>query len=733
MYIINAIKKYKILIEVIIIISSLIAVIHYAYHWWDTERTIIEQTKISINNEADIAVNEFNNKLLDLMSNEQAFADDLTNGKIAYQDIEKNLRKTLEDNRKGNAKTKMYNLSVSFPKGGYDIKKPDELKNFMYTYNETTSDFIMSKREYDYTVDDANDPTKAVWFTKTFKEGKAFWQQPKYSQTSNSFVVVYAVPFFTSPTKEKVAGVITSSFSINEFNAMLSNMDYLKTGFGIILSDEKSLIYYPNNLLPLINAGNYKKYTNSSFDFIERIKNNEGINSFTLPHNNEKVWVTSKRIPATNWDYHIVFMKDELGIQQRILPTELSLIISVIIFLIACAFVIFLSQGDDEKDLWWFSLIFSIIFVIGTGVLWRLSDLQDTQLPDTMKKIKSGKEIEMYKQEVNQLMQATHNNKKLFFIPTGVFINSARFEGSNDVKVSGFIWQKYQLDAHLKADEIPDKFCDLATDLIPEQKNILLVESFEDYDKTNLTCDKASYKEVHGRTVTLGWYFNGQLRQPFDYSNFPLDKNLIWVRMRPTSIYEDYIVFIPDFDGYHYIYEDALMGIDVNNFVLPSWKVIGGFFSIQKSELNTNFGLSFNKGFLMQELLFNVEIKRNFLDTFFSTVVPIFLVYLILFVILFSSLEDILAILGISAGLLFSVALWHSGLRSSLASTGVSYFETFYFVCYFVISLVCVNSVLLACNYELAWLHHRDNLISKLVFFPLVCSLTFFITLDLLF
>jgi hypothetical protein len=113
--------------------------------------------------------------------------------------------------------------------------------------------------------------------------------------------------------------------------------------------------------------------------------------------------------------------------------------------------------------------------------------------------------------------------------------------------------------------------------------------------------------------------------------------------------------------------------------------------------------------------------------------VPICIIYLILFVILFGTLSNLLEVLAINAGLLFSVALWHSSLRASLSSTGVTYFETFYFVCYFVISLVCINSVLLACQYELALLHYRNNLLPKLAFFPLVSGITFVITLLMLF
>jgi hypothetical protein len=368
-------------------------------------------------------------------------------------------------------------------------------------------------------------------------------------------------------------------------------------------------------------------------------------------------------------------------------------------------------------------------FIIGTGFLWQFADIKDLELPPEITKIRSMKDVVNYKKSQDAFLDAIHKTQR-FYIPTGVYVKAAKFDGSNDIQTAGYIWQKYQLDESFPAGILPEDFCNIATKAIPKEKGVILVEAFEDADTMNLKCDNASYTEVTDRTVTVGWYFNADLRQPFDYSSFPLDKNLIWVRMHANST-ADYIDLMPDFNSYPYIHENFLMGIDPVNFVLPSWEVFGTFYTTQLSNASSNFGLA--KSRISQDLLFNIGIKRVFLDVVFSTVAPICIIYLILFVILFSSLDDLLAVLAINAGLLFSVALWHSGLRTTLASTGVTYFETFYFVCYFVISLVCINSVLLACQYELPLLHYKNNLVSKLTFPPLVSGITFIITLIMLF
>ena len=298
--------------------------------------------------------------------------------------------------------------------------------------------------------------------------------------------------------------------------------------------------------------------------------------------------------------------------------------------------------------------------------------------------------------------------------------------------VAGYVWQKYNIPTSLKPNTVPDDFCALTSEMLPENKDVLLADAFADNENNSLTCDKSSYRVAKDHVVTVGWYFKAELREPFDYSNFPLDKNTIWLRLRPDNQVGN-VVLVPDFSSYTNINEKSLMGIDINGLVLPSWEVFGTFFSSEAVSLNSNFGVTDVSQQVSQELLFNIAIKRAFLDSVFSTVIPIFLIYLILFVVLFSSLDDLLSVLGINAGLLFSVALWHSTLRTSLSSTGVTYFETYYFVCYFVISLICINSVLLSCRYELPWLHYKNNLIPKLIFIPMVTGVTFLITIFMLF
>lgn len=726
--------KFKLLFNIILCISFY-CVIDAGYEVWKKNKDAIKETQISINHETELSVDDINERLLYVMSTGKDLADAITTKKVSYPDIENYIKGVMVANHDARTEkpSKFYNLGVSFVKGVYDKNQPDQLANWVYVANKETGEITLLKRQYDYTAKDNS--IKTNWFNKAVDERKAFWQQPKFGDISNNFLVSYTVPFYTSNNKERVAGVVSIGFSTDELNLIMARQDYRKIGFGVISSDEGQLIYHPNDLMPKIDVNKSRKFFKESFDFLNKTmvasKNNKAIQSFELPITHEKVWGLSKIIPASNWTYQVFFLENELGIEQKTLVTKLYLIVSMIMFVVAFSYVFLVKTKINIRNVWLFCIILGVSFSVGTAFLWRNADIKEMELTPNTIKIKSDNQINDYEKSQTEFFSMLHK-KPPIYIPTGVFIKSTEFLGSNNIIVAGYVWQKYQIDSSLKSNTVPDDFCTLSSDKLPLNKSILLPDAFADNENNILSCDKSSYVIAKDHVVTLGWYFKVQLREPFDYSKFPLDKNIIWLRLHPDNQVGN-VVLVPDFSSYANISEKSLMGLNIKDLVLPSWDVFGTFFSAETVSINSNFGNADYSQEANQELLFNIAIKRSFLDSVFSTVIPICIIYLILFVVLFSTLDDLLAVLGINAGLLFSVALWHSTLRTSLSSTGVTYFETYYFVCYFVISLVCINSVLLACRYEFPWLHYKNNLMPKLIFLPLVTGVTFFITLFMLF
>ena len=159
--------------------------------------------------------------------------------------------------------------------------------------------------------------------------------------------------------------------------------------------------------------------------------------------------------------------------------------------------------------LWTISFVFTGLFIILTAV-----DIYQNNYmfyPTTPGEVSSPEELSNYltshyKKHPLKIGQPT------YYVPTGIFIESFKFINSNTVAVSGFIWQKYK-NSFLKIISPGIVF--------PEATEI---KSYEKY--------KYNTGGENGVT-TIGWYFEANFSENFDYRKYPLDLQLISLRIWP--------------------------------------------------------------------------------------------------------------------------------------------------------------------------------------------------------
>ena len=115
------------------------------------------------------------------------------------------------------------------------------------------------------------------------------------------------------------------------------------------------------------------------------------------------------------------------------------------------------------------------------------------------------------------------------YIPTGVYIQSLKFTSASDVNITGYIWQKY-------APDVPDSSRGF---VFPEQVF------------SNNTLVSEAYRHMEGdvEVKVKGWFFDVTLRQPFNYSKYPLDQQDIWVLLWYKEFDKD-VVLTPDLESY---------------------------------------------------------------------------------------------------------------------------------------------------------------------------------------
>jgi hypothetical protein len=138
------------------------------------------------------------------------------------------------------------------------------------------------------------------------------------------------------------------------------------------------------------------------------------------------------------------------------------------------------------------------------------------------------------------------------------------------------------------------------------------------------------------------------------------------------------------------------------------------------------------------ELDFTVIARRQFLDPFISSVLPIIVVACLLFglVVVASKETSKVAATGFKAtdvvrasvALLFPVLLAQVNLRSKIGSSTIIYIEYFYFVLYTAILGVAANALLFTLAGR-GLSQFRDNLIPKLIFWPYLLGACFAVTL----
>lgn len=731
---------------------SFAAIVYLGYEWWTIKTTVVNGAADEARKATKTAGEEIDAQLQFAMQAAQQLADELTNDKISYENIEKTLVDQLTVVRARKDKNSFHLISVAFGKGLYDKNQPEQMANWYAIYDKEKMTVVSKTRDYDYTQ---TTNKRSDWFVKAIETNQPYWEEPRFSTTNKELIAGYSVPFYATPDKKEIRGVVYVNYALKEVKRLMLTRDFNGTGYGIIFSKQNRLLYHPNELI--VKGANNRSENKSDqvtikdtvikndLEVINKVKKFQTDVQYTLPTGQES-WVFNADIPSTQWRLKVVFLLNELGLEARTLENQLHFIGAVMFFLFCILFYFFLKNYNDIHKLWIISTAITLVFVIALVRLWSLSDGLPPASPPNNVKLKTKADITTFEEQHNKISKMLQLDKPAY-IPTGVFLKSSEFSGANNVTVSGYVWQKYYFDTNISEFKDRESLCNYQNgkeeyiDTLPKTKGVVFFEAVESAIEFN--CAQASYVTQNSEGyVTIGWYIKLTLRQPFDYSKYPFDKNVIWLRMLHSEFAKN-VVLTPDNDGYSLLYDSAKSGVDTQSFVLPGWNLTGTYFSVMNSFYNSNLGMESFTGQFSPELYFNIEITRMFLDPFISGITPVVMIVLVLFIVLFASSNDekvagkfgfnAIAVFAILPGLLFSVALWHSGLRTTLASTQISYFECFYITCYFLIALVGLDSLILSSHYKVKLLRYEDNLVVKLAFLPLMAAMLFLATLAMLF
>jgi hypothetical protein len=399
-----------------------------------------------------------------------------------------------------------------------------------------------------------------------------------------------------------------------------------------------------------------------------------------------------------------------LPVEETLLDKEIKQNCSVIrVVLMAFSFIFFLCLllvslfRYEDRSFWLLAFIFSFLCLLGMGIILHLTLNVSPQ--NDMK----GDHVVFDMADVETVLQHSNTSQNKSRIPTGAFIQSLEFSSAYNVIMTGYIWQNI---TNISADYDSPSFN------FPESEEITIEKDYEAKDKG-----------------VVGWRFKTTLRQEFDYSRYPFDREDVWIRIWNNASSGG--VLVPDFDSYDSLNPESLPGLE-RSLVLEGWEPQRTYFSYRNNFYNTNFGVGDFTHSKVSELYYNFDIKRDFKTPFTSYILPVIVVAILLFAVLMITTKDEKKeqcgfsssdVLGYCSALFFVLVVAHASLRDTIPMDDVIYLEYFYFIMYLAILAVSLNSIAFASSINFPFIDTKDNLYVKVLYWPVVMGFLLFITL----
>lgn len=649
------------------------------------------------------------------------FALDLESGKMSQVELTNRLK---QESKKHEF---FLGFTVAYEPFAFDSKK----RLYAPYYDSHRRKLFQCEEFYDYT-DPANEEV-ARWYLKAAHSGKPVWVSG-YGPVARSTYAGYSVPIYVRDKDEnpvKLLGVVNVALSLQELSGLLNTRFIGRLGTGLMIDRSGVLLAHPvdrhlkagQTLLGVLQnapGGNDAIYqmardmANGKSD-IFRFKNYPRLGT------QQSGWIFYKPIQLADWSIGVVIFESELYHNETSLHRRCIWISLTLFFCIVLVPALFIRT--DRFDLFRISVVVVIYVISGTMVicyLWylKLSE-QVHSSPDSARYHTSTdlQGLDEYIQQQSLMAEKLHSPAPQV-VPTRLLIRTLEIDDSYKAKVGGYLWQTYRLNDGLTRGF---KFPDVTADA----DSIAIEQVFNEVD-------------TEAGIEVRGWEFRVILPQRFDFSMFPFDAQHIVITITHPDIAKN-VLLVPELSSYRFLNTSAKPGLHSDLQIL-GWKKKGSYFRHHLSRYDVESGMPGRSDFVdFPELQFNIVLQRNFLTPFISYIIPMMIVSSLLYgVTLLSSIKidkrevsgfNIFGVLGTCGAFFFTVALMHIDLRNTINASVVTYLESLYVVVYVLLVLVSLNSLLFMATDAVPWIEYRDNILAKLLYWPLIVGLVLTVTL----
>ena len=399
-----------------------------------------------------------------------------------------------------------------------------------------------------------------------------------------------------------------------------------------------------------------------------------------------------------------ISFKNDLDIDVDIRrQRSMWVLISAMVFIASLAAWVLKVNSNSPVRSWILTAIVSLLLIVGVRFIWNLA-LTYHVSSNTMGVKVSDKTTLRTVMNTYQKRRADRKLIPPIFIPTGLYIDTMEFNASNNLLVTGRLWQKYSHD-------YPEK----------------LAKGIQFGRAKGVRMDKiASYPVENGEV--LQWSFQAELSQSLDHSRYPLEVGQLSIQIGPLAT-DQRIVLVPDLDAYKLTTTTVLPGLD-KAVLLPGWKLVETYFVLRQSQSNTDFGIKKNfEQEALPTLYYEIGITRIFTDAFISNLMPLIIVAIVLFgLVLVCGHVEVGRVMSICVAVFFVVVFSHIDIRETIAIGQIFYLEYFFFVIYFAIILVPMDAFRITLGIPSRFFEFQNGLLGKVCYWPIILGVFFIIT-----
>ena len=546
------------------------------------------------------------------------------------------------------------------------------------------------------------------------------WGERRLLPEGGTLVVDYVEPFHLPGSQ--AAGQVHLAIGLEALRGLVATAEAGAPAYGFLLSAQG--VYLADPRTGLVHAGRtIQEEAESLRDPGRRhigALARQGLAGFAegvSAMDGRKIWMQVEPLPRAHWSLATVFLKDEVVVPPRTTRTLVIRMVSLGVGLaLTLLFLALTARNASLNRLWTFSVSGSVVIALGCATLWYFA----YTLPQEVK----GTDIPVVDQGSLQAFLAQHasldagvSEVAAELIPTGVFVETLEFLGGGQVRVTGKVWQRFRKDGPREA-----------------RGGVAFPEAVSEAMEPPVVREE-------GREVVQFSSFRVVLNQKLVSSpTYPFDHARVRLWLRQKAMWRNELL-VPDMGSYLMLLPDTLPGVDREMAVL-GWKLERSFFSYMLQNYNANFGMDDYVGQQKQpELLFTLTMRRDFLNPFIATFLPIMAVLGLMFAATMTisrhpdrvkaTTYQCLNLLRTVVSLFFPVVLAQINLRSRIDADRVIYLEHYYFVVYGLILMVAADALLFALT-ENRILAYEDNALPKLAFWPLVMGCFYLVSIRFL-